>query len=122
MAAPPLPPRPEIIGDIPVVARSHITDTTGTPDAERRTYLAPVPLDSLVRFHRAVLQTLGWQIKGDQADVPAGMVDLYAVKGAQTVWVHMEKRGADSVEATLVASGRLTEQTTPVPGRLGGRH
>jgi hypothetical protein len=114
-APPPLPPRLDIIGAIEVLPRSIITDTTGTPDADRRTYVALVTLDSAVSFYRGHLTTLSWSILGDQADAAAGKHNLYATRDSLTLWVHLQQRGADSTEVTIIGSARQSDRGQPVP-------
>ena len=112
-------PRAAILQDVPAVAFSELRDTTGTSDAERRTYVARIPLDSTAVFYRTWLPQHGWALLNDRTDRPAGRIDLYARKGPQTLWVHIEKQSEGTTEYTLLASGvedSLSRRAARPPG------
>ena len=113
---PPAAPRPRIIKDVPIAGVVEFGDTTGTPDAERLTMRVNLPGDSVIAFYRAQLPPLGWDVVGDHADVQTGTLDLYAKKGAQNLWVHVERKSPTSAEYTLLGSARETDM-----GRLKPR-
>jgi hypothetical protein len=97
-------PRAEILKDIPAALQSELRDTSGTPDAEQRTYACSLPVDTTAAFYRVWLPRLGWQLMSDRSDRPAGRIDLYARKGNHTVWVHIEKQSEGTSRYTLIAA------------------
>jgi hypothetical protein len=100
----PRAPRAEILKDIPPSTQSTLRDTTGTPEAEQRTYVSALPADTAASFYRSWLPRLGWQVMSDRADRPAGRIDLYARKGTHTIWVHIEKQSEATATYTLIAA------------------
>ncbi|MFI5208180.1 MAG: hypothetical protein ACHQU8_06285 [Gemmatimonadales bacterium] len=117
-AQPPHAPRAAILKEVPAAAYSVLRDTAGTADAEQRTYTAQLPFDTTAAFYRAMLPVLGWQVMGDRSDRPAGMIDLYARRGIQTLWVHIEKQSEATTRYTLIATA---DTTTPRPAPTRGR-
>ena len=103
--------RPEILGDFPALPQAIITDTTGSEDAERRSYLSQVSFDSVRSYYRTMLTAQGWNIIGDRGDTVEQ--DLYTQKGAQTVWVHIKRVGSKATEYTLIANGGQSTPGTP---------
>jgi hypothetical protein len=101
-------PRAAILKDIPPATQSTLRDTTGTSEAEQRTYTSTLPFDSTAAFYRSWLPRLGWQLMGDRLDRPAGRIDLYARKGTQTLWVHVEKQSEVTSQYTLIAAADTT--------------
>lgn len=95
--------RPQILKDIMSLPGAIITDTTGSEDAERRSYLSQVTFDSVRSFYRTTLPVQGWAIIGDRGD--SVELDLYTRKGVQTVWVHMKRLGPMATEYTIIANG-----------------
>jgi len=109
---PPVMVRPMIIGDIPALPGAIVTDTTGTEDAERRSYLSQLPFDSIRNYYRTMLPARGWAVIGDRGD--SVELDLYTRKGAQTVWVHIRRMGLQATEYTVIANGGESLPGTPV--------
>jgi len=109
---PPVMVRPLIIKDIPALQGAIITDTTGTEDAERRSYLSQLPFDSIRSYYRTMLPALGWAIIGDRGD--SMELDLYTRKGVQTVWVHVKRLSLRATEYTVIANGGESLPGTPV--------
>ena len=115
----PAAPRAEVLKDVPVAGPARLTDTVGTSEVEKRTYLAQAPLDSVAGFYRTRLPRLGWRMMSDRADAPVGRIDLYARKAGQTLWIHIERRSVQTTEYTLI--GNATPDTTSQrPGGRGG--
>jgi hypothetical protein len=112
-------PRPAILRDVPAAAFSILRDTTGTVDAEQWTYTTRLPFDSTAAFYRAMLPELGWQVMGDRSDAPEGKIDLYAKKGTETLWVHLEKLAAFT-QYMMIATAGTTSRPGPV-GKAGAR-
>ena len=112
---PPAAPRPRIIKDVPIAGVVEFGDTTGTPDAERLTMRVNMPADSVVGFYRDTLPRIGWVMAGDHADAATGTRDLYAKKGAQNLWIHVERKTPTSAEYTLLGSARETDMGTLRP-------
>jgi hypothetical protein len=115
----PFAPRVEVLKDVPLALPARLTDTVGTSEVEKRTYLAQAPLDSVVGFYRTRLPRLGWRVVSDRIDAPVGKVDLYARKAGKTLWVHIERRGAQSTEYTLIGNA-APDTTSQRPGVRGG--
>jgi len=110
-----MPPRPQFLADLPRLDRSILTDTTGAEDAERFTFVAQVPLDSVARFYRAQLAQLGWRIVGDVGD--SAQVSLYAINGGLALWVRVRALGKLATEYTLIAGAGEVGRPAPAPGR-----
>lgn len=85
---PPPPPRAEILKDVPTVPGSTLRDTTGSQDAERRTWRVQVVLDSVRAFYRDTLPRLGWSLMSEQGDT--ALYNMYARRGGTTLWVRAE--------------------------------
>lgn len=104
--------RPQIIKDLPPLPGVIVTDTAGSDDAERRSYLAQVSFDSVRSYYRTMLPAQGWAIIGDRGD--STELDLYTRKGVQTVWVHIKRLGARATEYTVIANGGASTGGVPV--------
>jgi len=104
--------RPQIIKDFPTLPGAIVTDTAGSEDAERRSYLSQVAFDSVRSYYRRMLAAQGWMIIGDRGD--SVELDLYTRKDSQTVWVHIRRLGPVATEYTLIANGG---QSTPGTAR-----
>jgi len=103
-APPPAAPRAQILKDVPSFGRSTLLDTTGTSDAERRSYSVVIPADTIAAAYRTWLPHSGWTLYNDYADRAGGRIDLYARKGRATLWVHIEKRSETVSDYTLIAN------------------
>ncbi len=117
VSAAPAPPRAQILREVPVAFPSSLRDTTGTSDAERRTYVTVAPFDSTAAFYRTRLPRLGWELLSDRTDRPAGKIDLYARNGNWTLWVHIEKQAELTTEYTLIASAAADSSGAAAPER-----
>ncbi|MFI5280589.1 MAG: hypothetical protein ACHQU1_08845 [Gemmatimonadales bacterium] len=106
-------PRAAILNGIPSAAQSVLRDTAGTADAEQWTYTTSLPFDTTASFYRAMLPELGWQVMSDRSDAPAGSIDLYAKKGTQTLWLHLEKQTDALTQYTLIATADTTSRAIP---------
>jgi hypothetical protein len=104
--------RPHIIKDIPALPGAIVTDTAGSEDAERRSYLSQLPFDSVRNYYRTMLPAQGWAIIGDRGD--SVELDLYTRKDAQTVWVHIKRVGSRATEYTVIANGGQSIPGVPV--------
>lgn len=116
----PLHPRPRIIYDVPIIARSRQLDTTGTPEAERSTWQVAQPYGLVTGYYRRELVTLGYTMISDRGD--SLTTDLYARKVRRDLWMHFEKKGPDLTEWTIIGaaapipdSTRLRPLPKPVP-------
>lgn len=115
-AAPPGPPRTQILKDIPVFIGAITTDTAGTEDAERASYIVRVTFDTVTAFYRRMLPTLGWQIMSDQGD--SLMRDLYLRKAGQALWLHFEKPGLLATTYTIIGTRADSAIGTAGPNQL----
>ena len=111
------PPRPTVLGVLPAPPGGYVIDTTGTPDAERRTYSVSQSMDAVAAFYRDKLQKSGFALMSDRADTAGGVADLYATKGKATIWVHVQRNGAAAALATLIGNAGEAAPGTPVPAR-----
>jgi len=109
--APPPPPRPALLTGVPAVGASLLTDTTGTPEADRKTYLVQLPIDSVQRFYRTRLPAEGWHVISDQGDT--AKMDLYTRNDSLSLWVHAERLGVLATSYTLIASRTTRRDTVP---------
>ncbi len=101
------PPRAEVLTNVPVMLGSGLLDTTGTEDAERRTYVAQAPLDSAAAFYRRILPGIGWQVVGDRGGGDAATIDLHYRKADAALWVQLRRLDPVTTEYTLIGtSGR----------------
>ena len=100
--AAPAPPRPNVLPDVPIIAASRQTDTTGAEGAERSTWVVSWPIDSVVGYYRRMLPPLGWRVMNDQPD--AGLRDLYMRKDSTALWIHIEDKGQEGTLYTLIAT------------------
>jgi hypothetical protein len=112
--APPSAPRPQVIHLIPTPAGSTLRDTTGTEDAERRTYRVAMSVDSVRAFYRPRLPSLGWAIMSDQGDTAT--VDIYASRPNQSFWLQVRRLQPFLSEFTL-----LVRVGADLPARDGVR-
>jgi hypothetical protein len=103
--------RPEILKDIPALPAAIVTDTAGSEDAERRSYLSQVSFDSVQSYYRTMLPAQGWAIIGDRGD--SLELDLYTRKGGQTLWIHIKRLGLRATEYTLIASAGSATAVPP---------
>jgi hypothetical protein len=103
--------RPEILKDIPALPGAIVTDTAGSDDAERRSYVSQLRFDSVQSYYRTMLPAQGWAIIGDRGDTVE--LDLYTRKGALTLWVHLKRLGPLATEYILIANGGQSTPTTP---------
>lgn len=104
--------RPEILKDIPTLPGAIVTDTAGSEDAERRSYLSQLRFDSVQSYYRTMLPAQGWAVIGDRGD--SVELDLYTRKGALTLWVHLKRLGTMATEYTLIANAGQSTPGTPV--------
>lgn len=105
----PVTARPDVLRDIPVLAASRQTDTTGTPDAEHNTWIVRLPIDSVAGYYRRILPPMGWSIMSDQGD--STETDLYLRKQNHALWVRVVRRTPDETLYMLIAS--MADSTTP---------
>ena len=106
----PLHPRPRIIYDIPIIARSRQLDTTGTPDAERSTWQVAEPYGSVIDYYRHELTAMGYTMLSDRGD--SLTTDFYARKVRRDLWMHFEKKGPSLTEWTIIGAA------APIPDTL----
>ena len=114
----PLPPRAEVLKDVPALSFARLADTTGAEDAERRTYLTLLPFDTVGTFYRDTLPKLGWSIMSDQGD--SARLDMLSTKGGLSLWVHAETevvQGIRRTRFTLIGSstGLVIDAGLPRP-------
>ena len=103
--------RPQILKDIPALPRAIVTDTAGSVDAERRSYVSQLAFDSVRSYYRTMLPAQGWTIIGDRGDTLE--LDLYTRKGDLTLWVHIKRLGTMATEYTLIANGGQSTPAAP---------
>ncbi len=99
------PRRAQVLTTVPSLVGSELRDTTGSEDAERRTYLARFPLDSAAAFYRRILPSLGWLVVGDRGG--AATIDLHYRKADAALWIQLRRLDPVTTEYTLIGtSGR----------------
>ena len=123
-----LPPRAQILQNLPLIPLSKLVDTTGTPEAEHRGYTVILPFDSTSKFYPDTLRKLGWSIEGlHQGD---RSLDIYARKNGQNLWVRLEGEIAQlgdftvnrtNYTLTAAAVSTVHDSTTP-PQPMAPRH
>ena len=116
-AAVPHRPRPHVVAAIPTLPRSSQLDTTGTEDAERVTWSASIPFDTVVDTYRKWLPSLGWVMQSDEGDT--AQHSFYVTKDSFSVWMHIQKAGPTASQWTVI--GSLTQGTPPGGQGLPGR-
>ena len=105
--------RPVVLATIPVYRQSQQTDTTGTDEVERASWVLQRPADSLSRFYRDTLPKLGWRIMSDEGD--RQKVDLYARRDTLSLWVHIEALGVLASRYTVIAgTAGAGDKTGPI--------
>ena len=107
-----VPPRPRILIHLPTISTARVTDTSGTEEAERTTWVIQMPKDSLVKYYRAMLPPQGWRIMSDEGD--SLKTDLYARKDSLSLWLHAEALGKLATQYTFIGS-RATTSTSNLP-------
>jgi hypothetical protein len=95
--------RPNWLLDVPYISQSRLMDTTGTPDAQHVVLLSPGPIDSVARYYRTRLPTMGWRLLSDVADTIH--VSLYLERGGLPMWIQIDAQGPES-RISFTASGR----------------
>jgi hypothetical protein len=90
-----------VLARVPILVPAVLTDTTGTEDTDRRSFLVDMPFDTVAAYYRRMLPASGWLIMNDRGD--STILDLYARRGDTTVWVHVEPRGRGTAY-TLIGS------------------
>ncbi len=97
-------PRAEVLDAVPVPGRedARLVDTTGAEDAERRTWLVPLGMDSVAAYYRAALPDRGWRVVGDRGD--GARRDLHAVKDGPSLWLQLRRTGPGETELTLIGT------------------
>ena len=86
--APPPPPRPAYLQGVPALTFARLADTSGTSEADRRTYMTVISIDSARAFYRDTLPKTGWSIMSDRRDSTG--LDIYSTKNDLRLWVHAE--------------------------------
>jgi hypothetical protein len=105
--------RPAVLSTIPVYPRSIETDTTGTDEVERGSWIVQRPFDALTAFYRDSLPKLGWHLMSDEGD--RQKLDLYAKRDTLNLWVHIEALGVMAGRYTIIAStGDVNGPTGPI--------
>ncbi len=108
-----LRPRPQYLADVPMIPRSIINDTTGTPEVEHRGLVLQWPYDSVAAFYRRQLPALGWKVMSDVAD--AAQTSLYLQKDTVVLWVQIHSIGPLATEYALTATGSGGAAARPAP-------
>ena len=114
-----VPPRAQIVKDLPRIPNATLLDTAGTPEAERWTHIVVLPFDSTRRFFRDTLPKLGWTIGSDIENRERETLDLYAQKGDQNIWIQLRGQlwefGVRRTMYTVIAAqGSRPDSTAPV--------
>ncbi len=97
------PRRPQYLADVPMIPRSIVNDTTGTPEVEHRGLVLQWPYDSVLAFYRRQLPALGWKMMSDVADT--AQASLYLQKDTVALWVQIHSIGPLATEYALTAAG-----------------
>lgn len=106
-ATPPTP-RARVLATVPELDRSLLIDTTGSDDAEQKTWRVLLPLDSVRMFYRRMLPNFGWRIVNDESD--STVVNLYMEKDSMVLWIRAVPSGS-STNYTLIGSRRAVDST-----------
>ena len=100
--------RPDIIFSIPTLPRARQLDTAGSADAERVTWSAEMPYDTVVAFYRQLLPSMGWSVQSDEGDSLTR--SLYMKKDSFLVWIRFENKGAALTQWTVIGSLQPTSR------------
>lgn len=104
--------RPVIIATLPVYPGSRETDTTGSDEVERRSWLLQRPMDAVTAFYRDTMPKLGWRMMSDEGDQTKR--DFYLTKDTLNFWVHIEALGVLASKYEMIA-GRADTTTSGHP-------
>jgi hypothetical protein len=107
--------RPNWLLDVPYIAQSTIEDTTGTPDVQHVVMLSPGPIDSVARFYRNRLPTMGWRLLSDVGDTIH--VSLYLERGGLPMWIQIDAQGPQSRISFTASGGAASPAPVPAPTR-----
>jgi hypothetical protein len=106
--------RPAVLAEIPVYPGSTKSDTTGTDEVERGTWVVQQRLRYVGPFYRDTLPKLGWHVMSDEGDT--AKLDLYAQRDTLNLWVHVEALGMLAARYTVIAG---TKSVGPNTGAVG---
>ena len=114
-----LPPRAQIIKDLPRIPNATLLDTAGTPEAERWTSVVATRYDSTRRFFQDTLPKLGWTIGSETENRERETLDLYVQKGDQNVWIQLRGQLWEfgirrTLYTVIAAQGGARDSTAPV--------
>ena len=107
------PPRPNIVSDIPTLARARQIDTTGTEDADRATWQVEWPFDSVTGYYMHMVPTLGWALHSSEGD--STQRDLYFRKDTLALWMHIERKSPAVTEWTIIGTAATKMPAPPPP-------
>jgi hypothetical protein len=102
--------RASFLRNVPEVPHSRLIDTTGSEDAQRASYYAPLPLDTVRLFYRRLLPPLGWKMRNEQAS--RAMYNLYFEKDSATLWIRGTPQGAGTAYTMIGAYTTYAVDTT----------
>ncbi len=78
-------PRRDVLGVLPKMPKAVLRDTLGTTEAQNQKYSTLAAIDTVVEFYRHALDSIGFQVQGDQSS--DGQFTIYATKDSSAVWL-----------------------------------
>lgn len=96
------PNRSRVLALVPVFPGAVLTDTTGSPEAERFAYMSSASFDSVSRFYRREMPADGWSVMNDLGD--STIMNLYLRKDSATVWIRAVPREGGGTVFELLSS------------------
>lgn len=99
---PPNPSRPDILSQFWLIPGSHVLDTTGSPEAQRKQLRVAMPIDTVRVVFRERMRADGWTLVSDVGD--ANQVAMHARKDSSLVWLTMDRDGPMTTLYTVIAA------------------